>query len=688
MKKALTCLLVMLLCAGLVIPAMAANVFLFTTKSVQLFEGQTYQTELRREGNYDGEGEVVYKATKTNVATVSEDGIITAVGKGATEVTASLMRNGKRVGQTKVTVTVLRAVQKVTLNTVKLSVYDPDHPAVASLLKAPTENQVLVIPAGTAVPLAATCTPEDASRKKITYTTTDAGVARISSTSLKAVQRGECDLIVQSAQNPEVTETFRVLVIQPVKKITIDAGDKKVAAGSRMELDAICSPDNASITDVTWSSKNPAIATVDEGGMVTGVKKGTATIVATAADGSKATGTVMITVTQPVTSINITQADIPVVVGRTAQAKIQVLPADANDKTVTWSTSDTAIATVRNGQITGVKAGVCTVTCTSNSNPDVSASATVTVSQPVTKIVNVNDPSELTLKTGESGQLRWSVEPDDATNKGLTFKSQAPKVATVDANGVVTAVGRGVATITATAQDASKKQGSVKVTVIQPVTGVAMQRDLYYVQRGGASNVRAVVQPKNANNQRVTWASEDESIASVRSNGTSTGLVSGINLGTTTVYTYTEDGGYSASTRIRVGNFNEAVLVEGLAADNGQSIRITLRNMSQDLTLENIHFRIECFDLDGNPMICNTDGESTFFEGDYPFVLAPYERTAHGAFRFNNFEADIPIGSLKLTILSWKDSDGYTWYIPEADQLPVQWTTLNYNYNNPGQGVG
>ena len=75
-----------------------------------------------------------------------------------------------------------------------------------------------------------------------------------------------------------------------------------------------------------------------------GVKKGTANIVATAADGSKATGTVMITVTQPVTAISITQADIPVVVGRTAQAKIQVLPADANDKTVTWSTSDTSVA--------------------------------------------------------------------------------------------------------------------------------------------------------------------------------------------------------------------------------------------------------------------------------------------------------------------------------------------------------
>lgn len=691
MKKALTCLLVVLLCAGIVIPAMAANVFLFSTKSVQLFEGQTLQTEVRREGNYAGDGEVVYAAGKANVATVSEDGIITAVGKGTTEVTASLMRNGKRVGQTKMTVQVLRAVQKVTLSTVKLSVYDPDHPTVASLLKTPTANQVLVLPAGAAVQLSTTCTPEDASSKKITYTTTDAGVARISGTNLKAVQRGECDLIVQSAQNPEVTETFRVMVIQPVKKITIDAGDKKVAAGSRMEVDAVCAPDNASITDVTWSSKNPAIATVDEGGMVTGVKKGTATIVATAADGSKATGTVMITVTQPVTSINITQADIPVTVGRNAQAKAQVLPAEANDKTVTWSSSDTSIATVRNnGQITGVKAGVCTITCTSNSNPDVSASATVTVSQPVTKIVNVNDPSELTLKTGESGQLKWSVQPDDATNKGLTFKSLAPKVATVDANGVVTAVGRGVASITATAQDGSKKQGTVKVTVLQPVTGVTMQRDLYYVQRGGASNVRAVVQPKNANNQRVTWSSADDSIASVRSNGTITGLVSGITPGMTTVYAYTDDGGFTASTQIRVGNFNEAVMVESLEVNANNEIRIVLRNMSQEIILENVHYKIECFDLDGNPMVCNTDGENTFFEGDYPFVLNPYERSTHGAFRFRNYQIDQPLGSVVLTILNWKDSDEYTWYIPEADQIRTQWTryNYNYNYNNPEQGVG
>ena len=503
-----------------------------------------------------------------------------------------------------------------------------------------------------------------------------------------SAQRGECDLTVKSVQNPEVTETYRVLVIQPVKKIQIDAGNKKVAAGSTLQLTAVCSPNNASITEVTWSSKNPSVAAVDQDGIVTGLKKGTANIVATAADGSKVTATVFLTVTQSVTSIVFTQDSIAVVTGRTAQAKVKVLPAEANDKTVSWSSSDETVATVRNGQVTGKKAGVCTITCTSNSNPEVSASAEVTVSQLVTKIECQNPKEELSLRTGETLQLRWSVLPADATNKGLSFKSLHPKIATVNENGVVTALSLGTASIVATAQDSSKKQASVKVTVIQPVTGVSIQRDLYYVQRGDGASIKAVIQPKNANNQKVTWSSENEWIASVRSNGTSTGYVSGVNTGTTTVYAYTEDGGYTAATQIRVDSFNEAVLTEELDVDANNQIRITMRNMSQDITLENIHFRIECYDLNGNPMVCNRDGESFFFEGDYPYMLLPLERTVHGGFRFNNLVINQEFGSLLLTVTSWKDSEGITWYIPESEQIRTRWTRLNYNNNNPNQGVG
>ena len=675
-RKTLTGLLALLICLGAVIPALAANTFLFTERTVTLFEGETYQTALRREGNYTGDGEITYASAKESVASVSADGVITAVRKGDATVTASMIRNGKRVGRAQMTVKVLRPVKKVTLNTTKLSVYDSADESVAWMLKEETDHQIIVIPAGKTVTLSATCTPEDASSKKVTYTSSDAGVAKIAGATLRAIQRGECDLTVASSQNPEVTETFRVLVIQPVKKISIEAGNKTVAAGSTVQLKASCSPDTASIQDVVWSSRDPSVAEVDRNGRVTGRKRGSVNITATAADGSGVTANVYMTVTQPVSSVTFNQKEITVVAGRAAQGRVTVEPANASDRTVTWSSSDESIATVKGGQITGHKAGVCTVTCASHSNPEVTATATVTVIQLVTKIECTNPASELSLKTGETGQLHWKALPEDATNKDLTFRSLQPKIASVDANGVVTALSRGTATIVATAQDQGKRQGSVRFTVIQPVTGVEMKQALYYVQRGRSSSIRAVVQPRNANNQKVHWSSMDEGTATVRSNGTSTGSVYGVSSGTTTVTAFTDDGGFTASTKIRVGNFNEAVMVEELKVDKNNKIRISLRNMSRDLTLGNVHFVIECFDTDGNPMICNKDGKSTSFEGNYPFVLEPLARTAHGSFRFKDYVIDQPLGAVVLTVTSWRDADGYSWKIPEDDRVSTQWTKI------------
>ena len=693
MKKLLICTMIMAFCLMMAVPAMAANVFVFTEKSVTLFEGESVQAVLRREGVYEGDGEITFTSLKPSTASVSEDGTITAVNKGQTEVTAALKRDGKRVGNpARIGVKVLRAVNKVTLNTTKLSVYDPDDPTVTELLWEPPMNQVLVMPAGTTATLSTTCTPEDASNRQVTYTSTDAGVAKISGNILKAVQRGECELTVACVQNPDVTETFHVLVIQPVKKIQIDAGNKKVAAGSTLQLTAICSPENASIKDVVWSSKNTGIATVDEKGVVTGLKKGTVNITATAADGSRIAAAVTLTVTQSVESISFSQNQISLIAGRTTQAKVTVLPATANDRTVKWSSSDETIATVKNGQITGKKAGVCTIYCTSNSNPEVSAGATVTVSQLVTKIENLNAQSELNILVGENVQTRWNVLPDDATNKGLTFRSQQPKIATVDAHGLVSALRKGTATIVATAADGSKKQGTVRVNVIQPVTGVRIPSRLVYVQRGGGATVRAEVLPRNANNQRVSWSSDNEGIVTVRTNGTSTGALYGVTPGYATITTYTEDGGFTATTTVRVGNFNEAVRIEDLDVNANNEIKITLRNASQDITLYKIRFKIECFDLDGNPMICNVDGASTSFEGDYSYMLLPNERTSPGAFRFLNHVIDQPLGSVVLTILSWQDENGNGWTM-QNNQNSMRWYRYNYNppvgteYNNPGNGM-
>ena len=686
-KRLMICLLAAVFCLTAAVPALAANTFLFTEKRVTLFEGESAATALKREGSFDGEGEIVYTSSRETIATVSEDGTITAVGKGQTEVYASLMRDGKRVTRATIGVTVLRAVTKVTLNTTKLSVYDPDDPAVAELLKEPTTHQVLVMPAGASANLVTTCTPETASSRKVVYSTTDAGVAKLTGASLRAVQRGECDLTVTSDQNPEITETFRVLVIQPVKKIQFEAGTKEVAAGSTLQLTAVCAPDNASITKVTWASQNPTIATVDENGVVTGLKKGNAKITATATDGSHTAASVTVKVTQSVTMISVKTPEIQVSVNKNVQAKASALPENASDRKLTWSSSDETIATVSSyGVITGKKAGTCTVTCASSSNPEVTGTVTVNVSQPVTKIENVNGQEELSLLTGQSVQTRWNVLPADATDKSLTFKSRQPKIATVDANGVVTAVSRGTATIEATAKDGSRKQGSVRITVIQPVTGVKVQQPRYYVQWGSTSTIRANVQPRNANNQRIYWTSEDEGIASIRSNGTNTGSIYGVSYGTTTVTAWSEDGGFSATAEVKVGNYIEAVQVEELYVDSQNNIMISLWNSTQDLTLGSIFFRIECFDTEGNPFVCNTDGVSTYFEGEYYNGLPPMSRTYNGCFTFKNWMIDRPLGAVALSITGWQDSEGNVWRIPDSEQVRKTWNM--YNNYNPGEGVG
>lgn len=698
MKRLTIWVLVLTLCLAAAGPALAANVFLFTEKEIKVFEGETCQTELRREGNYDGEGQIVYSCANPAIATVSGDGMVTAVGKGRTQVVAQLMRDGRQVGKATAVVNVLRAVTKVTLNTTKLSVYEPDDPAVSGLLKEPEDEtelaelakrQVLVVPAGTVITLAATCTPKDASNLKVQFTSTDVGVANVTGTSMKAIQKGECDLIVSSVQNPEVTEVFRVLVIQQIKQIQINSTSKQVAAGSTMQLTATCLPDNASIPKVTWSSRAPAVATVDENGVVTGLKRGSAMIIATAADGGRAAQNITISVTQPVTGVAITQAEIPVIVGRNAMAKATVMPTDATDRTVTWSTSDTSIATVNKyGQLTGVKAGECTVIATSNSNPEVQAEARVVVSQLVTKIENVNNQSELTLRVGEVVQTRWNVLPDDATDKELTFRSNYPKLASVNESGLVTALNRGVATIVATAKDAGRRQGNVKITVIQPVTGVSVRNPLYYIQRGSYGYPRADVQPNNANNKNVTWYSENEYVAAIVSGKANPGKVSGVSNGVTTITAVTEDGGFIASAQVKVADFNHAIQIDDLYVNSDNKIKIVLRNGSQDLNITHVYCTVACYDENEDPFICNTDGERLDFDVEYPKTLMPYDRTIHGSFNFKNWVVDRTLGAVVLTVVAWKDDNGIKYTIPEQYRPQKEWTRRLYNRITEGDGVG
>ena len=668
MKKSLTVILAALAVLLLAVsPALAADVFQFTEKSITVYEGESLETALRREGEA-AEGEVTYTSANERIAAVTPDGTVTGVAKGQTRITASVSLS-RRVMKTQLNVKVEKRVTKVTLDQRNLNVYRSTDETVADLIAVETTSPVIVLSAGRAVRLNTTVTPEGADRN-VTYESSDNGVARVNGANLQAVQAGECDLTVASASEPSVREVYRILVVQPVREIRVTAESKEVPVGGTVRVTPEFTPANTSIRKVEWSSRNPNIATVDENGVVTGVQKGQAQIVARSLDGSNRTGATYITVTRTAESISLRETEVTVQTRRNVDLIATVLPRETSDRTVIWSTSDASIATVDRGHVTGVKAGDCVITATSRSNPSLTASATVHVVQRVTKVAFTTQAGA-SLNVRETLQLAWTVEPENATNQTMKFTSSKPGIATVDQNGTVTAVARGATTITAMATDGSGVRGSVKIVVIQPVEGMYIQYPVYHVQTYGWARIRAMLQPSNANNNGVRWSSSDESIVTVKGDKSAASL-RGHRKGTATVTGVTDDGGFTSTAEVRVDDYDGAVMIEDIYLTADGRIRLEFRNVS-DFIIDRVDFTISCYDVYGQPIICNTDGESLYFEGNYPLELYPNERTEHGQFNFHHFGVTDPIGAVEVRITGWTDSEGYHWNIDEEMQPVLSW---------------
>ena len=647
--------------------AFAADVFRFDPKTVDIFEGESTTAVLIREEKAAEDGELTWSVDKPKIVSVTEDGTVTGLTKGEATVTVRL-KIGKSAWKAQLKVRVLRRVTNVTLNTGKLTVYLPDDGAVSDLLEEETDYKVIVIAAGKSADLKATCTPSDATNRKVVFLSTDEGILSVSATAMKAVQAGECDLIASSQQNPEIVDVYHVLVIQPVKTVTIQAETKTVFAGESLQLAAGIEPSNASIQTVKWSSQNPNIATVDEDGVVTGIKKGNAIIQASAVDGSQKTGVITIQVGQRAESVSLDKTTLNLAVGKTGQLKATVLPNEASDRTVAWFTSDPSVATVNNqGKVNAAGRGSCTITAVSASDASLTASAEVNVIQPVTSLTF--DDKSVSLHVYTTRQLRWTISPYDADIQDVTFSSSNTQVAVVNAEGVVSGVSRGTVTITAATTDGSNRKAQIKVQVTQPVEGVSMQYATYRVQLDDRASVKAIIEPSNASNTKVNWVIGDDNVATVKNNNSNIGTVYGRRQGTTTVTAITEDGGFEASALVQVADFNRSVVVDDVYLEN-EKIRLTFRNRS-DFTVSKVYFRVECFNLSGIPVPCNTDG-SGFFTGVYALELQPGECTQHNSFTFQNFMQPIePIIGMNVYITGWTDSSGYTRNIPES-RWPVR----------------
>ena len=678
-RRLLIAILVFLVCLAAALPAMAADVFRFAEEAIQVYAGESITPELLRDGKFT-EGTVTYSLNKT-IATVDENGTLTGVSLGQLYLTAELTQDGKVVKRASTLVTVCRKVTKVTLNTNGLQIFEPDDEKILSLVTSgpdgePLTDRVLVLAAGKSFWPKAIITPEDVANvhKKVTFESSDAGILALKDGKLVAVQPGECVLTIRSTQSPEVTEQFRVLVTQPVKKVVITAAVKSVEAGKTLQMGTEITPENATIKQVAWNSRNPKVATVDENGLVTGVARGDVVIEAKTTDGTNLTAAYYMSVTQGVTEITIREEKVTVATKKSApQLHVTLLPQNASNRKLNWTSSDETIATVNAyGSITGRKAGECIVTCSSVSNPEISATIPVHVIQMVTDIQYLT-PAGLSFYIGESRQLEWTVLPEDASIKDVTFKSRNPKAAVVDQNGIVTGIGKGQADIEVRATDGSNRYRVYRVTILKPVQGINPLSSQYYAQLYGTTNIKATVYPNDASDQAILWSSSDESVATIKSVGTSYGRIYGQRPGYTTVTATTHDGGFSTTTNVVVDDFNGMVMCGSAYIDNNNKIRLVFWNMSRYYTVNTVYFRIDCFDTQGNPMVCTADG-GTSFNGSYPLMLEPGSRTEHGRFRFNDYRETGLYGYVVVTVTGYTFDNGQKWWIPEGQQVPYRST--------------
>jgi trimeric autotransporter adhesin len=459
---------------------------------------------------------VQYRSSNTGVATVAIDGTVTGVTPGSSTITAT---SEGRTGTAQVTVT------PATVRSVRIE------PTSASLrVGATTRLSAVALDENNVV----------LPQRPFTWLSGAPGIVTVGTDGLVTAIAPGTALVFASAEGRVAAATITVSSVS-VATVTVSPATATPFAGSAIGLTADVRDGNGVVLtgrEVTWRSSLPAIAVVSNSGRVLAVAPGSVRIEATV---EGVTGSALLNVLAvPVASVGVTLATSSIIVGQSSQAFATARDANGNvlsGRTATWTSSAPTVATVSStGLVTGVSVGTATISASVEGR--IGTVQAIVIPVPIASVaVTLGDSSIILGQTTQGAAVARDAGGNALPGRVFTWGTSAPSVATVSTSGLVTAVGEGVATITASSEGRS---GTVElsvggrpvstVTLTVPRSAIRVSETLQATAVLRDSTGLVVVRP-------IQWTSSAPTVATV----SSTGSITAVGVGSATI-TATSEG--------------------------------------------------------------------------------------------------------------------------------------------------
>lgn len=309
----------------------------------------------------------------------------------------------------------------------------------------------------TPVQLTATISPANTTYPILTWTSGNPSVVSVNASGLVVpIANGTTILTVKTLNGKTAAISVSVSIVIPATSVSIDPTSITATTLSPVQLTATILPADTSNKAITWTSSNPSIATVSSSGLVAPIANGATTITVTTSNAK--TASIPVSVSIAATSVSISPSSVSTTMTSPVQLTASILPANTFNKTITWASSNPAVAIVSvSGVITPVTIGTATVSATTVNGITTSILVTVHIQSIHTAVV---------LSSTTPQKVAAIIQPN-STNQIVLWSSSAPSVAIVDTTGLVTAKSNGTAVITATIQDNNKKS-SINILVAFP----------------------------------------------------------------------------------------------------------------------------------------------------------------------------------------------------------------------------